>query len=248
VVALVLSLALHASALLSPAHGAPPQHVQPDGLEIAIEASEPERAQAPAPEGPALKSAPVALTQSTTKAVHHHSYSVAPGHDLAPHDPAMLHAPWPATAPEADSARAPIVTETREPVRFVMRARALTDSAGRSTSHAGVERAASATGRDVETAPIFAESAVDAPARLLASVPLSYPESARSAEREADVALELVVSSAGHVVSARTLSTPGFGFEAEALRAARRYRFSSALRAGHPVSVRMRWVVSFRLR
>ncbi|HWA73541.1 MAG TPA: TonB family protein [Polyangiaceae bacterium] len=248
--ATMLSLGLHASALLSPAHPvSAPLLTEPDAIEVAIEPGEPERTLAPeARVQKETESAP--LAKPAAQAVHRHSYPVPPSHDRTPHDPAVLHAPWPANTADPDSATVPVVTPAPlpEPARFAMRVRAEADSAANRAGNDGGGRTASANASVSESALIFAESAVDAPARLLASVPLSYPDAARANEREADVALELVVGSDGQVVSARALSTPGSGFESEALRAVRRYRFSAALRAGRPVSVRMRWIVNFRLR
>ena len=43
------------------------------------------------------------------------------------------------------------------------------------------------------------------------------------------------------------LRRAGYGLDEAALQAIRAYRFSPALRAGHPVRVRMRWTIQFRL-
>jgi protein TonB len=59
--------------------------------------------------------------------------------------------------------------------------------------------------------------------------------------------LEIVVNASGSVVDARLLRHAGYGLDEAALRAIRAYRFAPAQRAGHGVSVRMRWVVDFRL-
>ena len=71
---------------------------------------------------------------------------------------------------------------------------------------------------------------------------------ARQAEIEVDLPLEIVVDASGRVTSARGLSRAGYGLDEAALSAIRGYRFSAALRDGHPVPVRMRWTVQFRLR
>jgi TonB family protein len=92
------------------------------------------------------------------------------------------------------------------------------------------------------------EGDVDVPARLLAASPLVYPPAARQAEIEIDLPVEIVVGAAGRVVSARAVSRAGYGLDEAALRAIRDYRFSPAIRVGHPVPVRMRWTVQFRLR
>jgi TonB family protein len=85
-------------------------------------------------------------------------------------------------------------------------------------------------------------------ARLVASVPLLYPPGARSDELEGDVSLEIVLDTDGTVTDARVLRAAGHGFDESALRAVRRYRFTSAQRHGRPVRVRMPWTVQFRIR
>jgi len=95
--------------------------------------------------------------------------------------------------------------------------------------------------------PVLPESAVDQPARILSTVPVVYPESARAAGMEADVPLEIVVDGSGRVTSARHLAAQGLGLAEAALKAVRSYRFTPARRAGRTVPVRMRWIVTFRL-
>ena len=91
------------------------------------------------------------------------------------------------------------------------------------------------------------ENAVDEPARIAAAAPPTYPESARRAEVELDLPLELVVSPQGRVVAARALTHPGFGLEEAALAAVRSYLFHPARRARREVPVRMKWMMQFRL-
>jgi TonB family protein len=95
---------------------------------------------------------------------------------------------------------------------------------------------------------VYAENGVSVPARLVASVPATYPAEARRAEIEADVPVEIVLDEQGRVVAARAVKASGFGLDDAALRSIRGYRFSAALKDGHPVRVRMRWIVQFRLR
>ena len=95
---------------------------------------------------------------------------------------------------------------------------------------------------------VLSEKDVSVAARLISSGPVAYPPEARKAEIEADVQVQILVDSDGHVVEARNLSHDGFGFDEAATRAIRTWRFSPALRDGHPVRVRMRWIVQFRLR
>jgi protein TonB len=129
------------------------------------------------------------------------------------------------------------------PARFALSAATVASGPGLA------EAAAPGTGQGSPSsgAHVFGAGEVDAPPRLLAAAPVSYPPAARQAELEADVPLELVVDAQGHVVSARVAAKAGFGLDDEALRAIRGYRFSPALRAGLPVAVRTRWLVQFRL-
>ncbi|MEO6575623.1 MAG: energy transducer TonB, partial [Polyangiaceae bacterium] len=92
------------------------------------------------------------------------------------------------------------------------------------------------------------EAAVNVPARLVSSAPPIYPAAARAAEVEADVALELVLDSTGHVADAKVTRSAGYGLDRSALDAIRGYRFSPAQKDGRPVRVRMHWTVQFRLR
>jgi len=95
---------------------------------------------------------------------------------------------------------------------------------------------------------VFAEAAVDVPARLLAPSTVEYPAEARASGVEAEVPVEIVLDERGAVTSARSLRPAGYGFDEAALRAVRLLRFAPALRAGRAVRVRMRWPVVFRLR
>jgi protein TonB len=88
---------------------------------------------------------------------------------------------------------------------------------------------------------------VSSRARLLEGRPPEYPAAARAAAVEAELPLEIVVDASGSVVDARPLQHVGYGLDEAALRAIREYRFVPAQRAGRGVSVRMRWVIDFRL-
>jgi len=215
-------------------------------MEVEIELASPpalvEAAPIPAEEPP------LANVIRRPSAGHRHSYRTPVGHDAQPHDSSIVHvvgAHPPATA--APLGREPSV---EQPLHFVLplevgsstRAGAMRAAEGRRASQSGASGSA-----ESESGAIFAESAVDARARLASSVPVVYPETARAAELEADVRLELVVDPEGRVVSARPLAAHGLGLDEAALRAVRAYRFSPARRAGRPVRVRMEWTVAFRL-
>jgi protein TonB len=91
------------------------------------------------------------------------------------------------------------------------------------------------------------EQGVSSPAHLAHGDKPPYPSGARAERVEGDVVLELVLSTSGTVESVRVLEGAGHGFDAAAAAAAQSYRFSPALKDGHPVRVRMRWTVQFRL-
>lgn len=131
------------------------------------------------------------------------------------------------------------MAEPAAPARFAL-------SAGVVASRAA-EAPPAAPGPSTGSGAPIAEAQVDVPARLLTAPRIPYPPSARQAELEADVPLEIVVGEDGRVADARPLAHRGYGLDEAALAAIRTYRFSPALRAGHPVRVRMRWTVQFRL-
>lgn len=174
---------------------------------------------------------------------HHHDYPVAPSHDAVDHDPSLQHhdvgLPAPAAPVLAAEAPAPLP-------KFTM-------SNGPSSQTAKVV-ATTGTGAGTGAAPaaapepVYREGEVSSPARLLSSVAASYPAAARAGELEADVAVEILLDTAGNVLEARVVKPAGSGFDESAVAAVRRYRFSPAVREGRPVRVRMRWSVQFRLR
>ncbi len=94
----------------------------------------------------------------------------------------------------------------------------------------------------------MAAETVDTAATLISGRAPAYTREAQSAGVEADVPLEIVVDDRGNVVAARALERAGYGLDEVALRSIRSYRFHPARRAGHPVAVRMRWLVRFELR
>jgi TonB family protein len=65
-------------------------------------------------------------------------------------------------------------------------------------------------------------------------------------DRDATVALQIVVDASGRVEAARVVRSAGHAFDEAALSAVRNYRFTPAERSGRPVRVRMAWTVEFR--
>ena len=186
-----------------------------------------------------------AATSAPTLPAHRHSYPVPPTHDAHPHDPSLVHLPMaPPAGDPARTATSFVDAPQAEPARFVL-------AKGSAPFTVGATTTAGEHGRDDGAAgstEIVPEGAVTVPARLIASSAVAYPAAARQAEVEADVPVSIVVDGDGRVVDARALSQSGYGLDDAAVQAVRGYRFSAALRDGHRVRVRMRWVVQFRLR
>lgn len=186
---------------------------------------------------------------------HHHPYPVPADHDAIPHDARLKHergavAPIPPERSGVASAGdpAPAGSRPQGTPRFtlsvVVRPRGLVSAIGAD------DRAHGGDVDDDGDGPggVIAESGVTTRARLQSSVPPTYPPAARQGDIEADVPLEIVVDTAGRVRSSRALGQSGYGLDEAAIAAIARYRFFPAQRDGHPVRVRMRWVVQFRLR
>ena len=86
------------------------------------------------------------------------------------------------------------------------------------------------------------------PPRLLSLPDPSYPRMGERMRMEATVVLRVRVSSRGRVLEAEPIGEAvGYGFEAEAVRAARRARFEPARRDGNPVTADTRLAVRFRM-
>jgi protein TonB len=183
---------------------------------------------------------------------HTHSYPVPASHDWTPHDPALVHLPVPSPAPHVDAP--PPSPSPDAPATPALTAEALphfTLAAGPASHPGGAPgdgHPGGVPGGDPQGDGVAAEQSVSMPARLVQGPPPAYPTAARSQGVEADVPLELVVSRAGAVESARVIGHAGFGFDESALEAIRAYRFSPAIRDGQPTRVRMRWTMQFRLR
>ncbi|MBE2253499.1 MAG: energy transducer TonB [Myxococcus sp.] len=74
-----------------------------------------------------------------------------------------------------------------------------------------------------------------------------YPEEARQADVEGVVKLALTVDADGRVTAARVLKGLGYGLDEEALRRARRIRFSPGRRNGQPVASSLEFNLRFTL-
>lgn len=201
--------------------------------------------EAPAPSGP-MTGQPVAPRRATARAPSRSSATARPIPLRSVETPnPVLTSP---TAVSEDVAAAP--------VRFAMSAGTVAGRGAPAPRDSAVAKeggpVGSAAGGDVRdgdgTGDVVGEDRVSVPARLLGSANVPYPASAREAEIEADVQVELVVGLDGRVSRARVVSRCGYGLDEAALQGVRNFRFSPALRDGRPVRVRMRWPVQFRLR
>jgi TonB family protein len=183
---------------------------------------------------------------SPSYAHHTHPYPVPPSHDWTPHDPNLVHVfapavPQPAAAPPV--APAPALTSDDEMPHFHM-----VVGSGDPDAHGHASAAASPQHEEGDDGSPVPEQHVTSRARLASGGAPAYPEAARDDGIEADVPLEIVVSPAGTVETARVLRPAGHGLDAAALVAVRSYRFTPATKDGHAVRVRMQWLVQFRLR
>jgi TonB family protein len=74
-----------------------------------------------------------------------------------------------------------------------------------------------------------------------------YTELARKARLQGYVLLELTIDESGNVAEARVVKSLPFGLDQEAVEAARQWKFTPALRDGHPVQVFLDVPVRFAL-
>jgi TonB family protein len=243
--ALAASVAVHAGAIAAGGHVLSTSKVA-DVIAIGVADAEIPVDLAPPPAAPeGQPEIPLAGKSTRSFATHHHSYPVAPDHDARPHDPSIVHLPFAPAAPIGEALpHVEAVTSEEAPAQFVLAKVPAVSRAPTSGEGGAVGGAPGVGGAENGT---FDERQVNVPARLVASVTPEYPAEALAAQVETDCKLELRIDDSGRVVDARSLSATGYGFEAAALRAVRSFRFSPALREGRPVSVRMRWTVSFRL-
>ena len=245
------SAAIHVSVFAAFAgHGPAQASSAPAAVEVEIQVDTPP----PVPEAPAPQPVAEPETHDHAQAVPHshvHPYPVPASHDATPHDPSLVHLPSlaardhddepasPAAPPEVVAAAAPVT------VRFTMPLGTVSTFAGGATQAGGSGNGNLASSGDSAAVP---ESAASVPAKLIRGGTPPYPAQARAEEIEADVPMEIVVDQSGAVTDARVVRHVGYGFDEAALKAIRSFRFSSAERDGHPVRVRMKWSVVFRLK
>lgn len=240
--AVVGSVVLHGALLFTALGHASPARASAATQTIDLDVTAP---QAPLADLAPPEPEPHALS-SPASPHHTHPYPVPPSHDATPHDPNLVHVPSPA-APhpheEAPAAPSPALTSGDDMPHFH-----IVVGAGDADAHGHASPGATAHDREGDDGSAVPEQHVTSRARLASGGAPAYPESARADGIEADVPLELVVSPAGTVETARVLRPAGHGLDQAALDAVRAYRFTPATKDSHAVRVRMQWLVQFRLR
>jgi TonB family protein len=173
---------------------------------------------------------------------HTHPYPVPAGHDSTPHDPSLVH-PHEEILEKVDTNT--VLAAEGDVPHFTMVITSGPSSRTGLTTNAAP--GSSSANREDDGRATVPETAVDTRARLVRGMAPSYPSAARADGVEATVRLELIVSASGAVEEARVVQSAGHDLDEAAVTAARKFRFSPALRHGHPVRVRMSWTVEFRL-
>jgi TonB family protein len=242
------SMAAHAAVAIVAFGGghatAPSSSVAGPAAEIAIETTP-----APAPAEPVANVAgPASEHHEASHAhTHTHPYPVPEDHDLHPHDPSIVHV---AGAPAPPSASPDAVTAAADvPLpRFTLAIAPGTVTYG---AVAAQGRGVGTGDHDGDHADHGDDVAVPASSVTVAAkridAPLgAYPEAARRAGIEGDVAVEIVVDTRGAVVEARPVRHVGYGLDEEAVGTVRRWRFTPAQKDGRAVRVRMTCDVAFR--
>lgn len=84
-------------------------------------------------------------------------------------------------------------------------------------------------------------------ARPLQTAKAAYPPMALRMGFEADVALKVLVDTEGKVVKADIIKSAGMGFDEEALKAVRQFRFEPARKDGKNIASEFTYIYRFRL-
>src|SRR6185295_10775557 len=94
-------------------------------------------------------------------------------------------------------------------------------------------------------AKIYTGREVDVKARLLTKPQPSYTEDARKNEISGTVVLKVVFSKTGQVTNIRTVAGLPYGLTEQAIAAARKIKFTPAMKDGQPVSMWMQLEYNF---
>lgn len=108
------------------------------------------------------------------------------------------------------------------------------------------ERGTSGGGGDTPPNPGKAEKGLRE-ARPLQTVRASYPPMALRMGLEADVVLKIQVDTEGKVIKAEIIKSAGMGFDEEALKAVRQFRFEPARKDGKNIPSESTYIYRFRL-
>ena len=84
-------------------------------------------------------------------------------------------------------------------------------------------------------------------ARPLQTARASYPPMALHMGLEADVVLKIQVNTEGSVIQAEIIKSAGMGFDEEALKAVRQFRFEPAQKDGKKIASELTYIYRFRL-
>ncbi len=83
------------------------------------------------------------------------------------------------------------------------------------------------------------------PPQIVEFVEAPYPESEQASTEGASVVLQIAISATGEVVGVAVVTSAGEAFDAAAMEAVRRFRFTPATRNGTPIPVRIEYVYDF---
>ena len=94
---------------------------------------------------------------------------------------------------------------------------------------------------------IFGADQLDERPRPLRASPPRYPRAMKRAKKEGRVILFMVIDEGGRVVSAEVRKSTDSGFNGEALKAARKWKFKPGSKNGQPVRAKILQPISFKL-
>lgn len=94
---------------------------------------------------------------------------------------------------------------------------------------------------------LFDADQLDESPRPLSTSPPRYPSAMRRSKKEGRVIVYMVIDETGRVDSAEVRQSTDPGFEAEALKAVRQWKFKPGTKNGRPVRARILQPISFKL-
>jgi len=111
------------------------------------------------------------------------------------------------------------------------------------------EKGATVSSPNIDENPVVELTDLDQEAVVMAKIMPEYPEIARKSGVECRVLLEMIINEKGRVDSAKAVhvSKPGYGFEINALKAAKKLKFVPILQNDRPVKVKIIYPIEFVL-